>query len=111
MNDDIHQEQMREMAILNSLEDGNTSPSPAGTEQQPPPPPTFARGRGRARVTSIQGAGRGGVHITRQGQVIRRVPQGHHTISMAARSAAGLPSQSVQRQAPGAIDHFGVSGF
>lgn len=95
------------MAILNQLEDGNTSPTPTANEQ--PPPPTFSRGRGRARP--IQTAGRG-LHITRQGHpvAIRRVQQGHQ-ISIAARTAAGLPTSSVptRAQAPGAIDPFGVS--
>ncbi|KAK3730833.1 hypothetical protein QZH41_009939 [Actinostola sp. cb2023] len=111
-NDEIHQEQMREMAILNSLEDGSPAPAPGGSEQSPP---TFARGRGRARVATIhphQGSGRG-VHIARQGHpvTLRRVQQGHQTISIAARSAAGLPSPSIAHptrvQPPGPIDPFG----
>lgn len=115
-NDEIHQEQMREMAMLNSMED-NPPTSQAGNP--PAPAPTTGRGRARPRVAPApiahQVPGRG--IITRQGHpiAIRRVQQGHQPISVAVRSAAGLPSSPTiahpapRSQAQAGVDPYGVS--
>ncbi|XP_031555837.1 KH domain-containing, RNA-binding, signal transduction-associated protein 2-like isoform X2 [Actinia tenebrosa] len=111
-NDEIHQEQMREMAILNSMDDPPPT-SQAGT--QPAPAPTAGRGRARPRVAQApithQVPARG--IITRQGHplALRRVQQG--PMSVTVRSAAGLPSSPTMAhpaprgQAQPGVDPYG----
>lgn len=105
------------MAILNSMDDG--PPTSQAGNPPPAPAPTAGRGRARPRVAQApiphQVPTRG--ILTRQGHpiAIRRVQQGHQPISVAVRSAAGLPSSPTiahpapRGQAQAGVDPYGVS--
>ncbi|XP_048582464.1 KH domain-containing, RNA-binding, signal transduction-associated protein 2 isoform X2 [Nematostella vectensis] len=113
MNDEIHQEQMREMAILNSIEDTNNNPAPPQAAQ-PLPTPT-ARGRPRPRPIAATPGHPLGIPVSRTGPPIGmrpRISHHHQTLTAAARSAAGLPSSPTlaqpapRAQAPHAGDPY-----
>lgn len=128
LNDEIHQEQMREMAILSGMGEEQVPPPPGHIPGPAPHPGPPGHGRGTRVIPAHPHPGRGAPILRGHSPIIRGrgMPARRVVTSMAARSAAALPaSPTLAHAAPrslappmdpyaghtGNIRHVRVTGY